>query len=159
MKDLQHYRYRGARALVLLHEKYMREFLDTWKQAKAANVTLPKTDDPDYLSMEHLLHHLLRAARGYMTWMCEKLGLHDPGIEPAPPPERADTEAEQYLAHVLEKWREPLANVEEPRFGEEYPSRWKTVYCIDAMLEHAVCHPLRHTFQLRELMGNAETLK
>jgi hypothetical protein len=34
----------------------------------------------------------------------------------------------------------------------EYPSRWQTRYCIDAMLEHAVMHPIRHAFQLEELM-------
>ena len=151
--DLSHYRYRGARALVLMHERYLREFLTTWKQAKAVNVTLPKTEDPDYQSMEHVLHHALRAARGYMTWMCEKLGLPDPQIAPTPPLEHIQTEADQYLEHVLERWREPLAAVSEERFEETYPSRWKTVYSIDAMLEHAVCHPLRHMFQLQELMA------
>jgi hypothetical protein len=85
--------------------------------------------------------------------MCEKLALLDPGIESAPPPERAQMEADQYLEHVLARWREPLAKVPEERFDEVYPSRWKTVYCIDAMLEHAVCHPLRHMFQLQELMA------
>lgn len=151
--DLSHYRYRGARALVLMHERYLREFLVTWKQAKAAKVTLPKTDDPDYQSLEHVLHHVLRAARGYMTWMCEKLGLPDPQIQPAPLPEQVQTEADHYLEHVLARWREPLAGVAEERFEEAFPSRWKTMYSIDAMLEHAVCHPLRHTFQLRELMA------
>ena len=34
----------------------------------------------------------------------------------------------------------------------EYPSRWQTRYCIDAMLEHAVMHPIRHAFQLYELI-------
>ena len=34
----------------------------------------------------------------------------------------------------------------------EYPSQWKTRYCIDSMLEHAVMHPVRHAFQLDELL-------
>jgi hypothetical protein len=34
----------------------------------------------------------------------------------------------------------------------EYPSRWKTLYSIDAMLEHAVMHQVRHSFQLEKLM-------
>ena len=34
----------------------------------------------------------------------------------------------------------------------EYPSEWQTLYSIDSMLEHAVMHPIRHTFQLEELM-------
>jgi uncharacterized damage-inducible protein DinB len=155
--DLSHYRYRGARALVIIHDQHLREFYETWKQAKAVKVVLPQTEDPDYQSLEHVLHHALRAARGYMTWMCEQLGLPDPQIQPAPPPERAQAEADQYLEYVLEKWREPLAAVPEERFEEAFPSRWKTVYCIDAMLEHAVVHPMRHTFQLRELLEKQKT--
>jgi len=34
----------------------------------------------------------------------------------------------------------------------EYPSQWQTRYCIDSMLEHAVMHPIRHAFQLEELL-------
>ena len=152
VNELSHYRYRGARAMVILHERYMRECLATWKRAKAANVTLPTTDDPDYQSLEHLLFHVLRAARGYMTWMCEKLELPDPQIPSPPPLERVQTEADQYLELLLAKWREPLADVAAERFEDrEYPSRWKTLYSIDAMLEHAVMHPIRHMFQLNEL--------
>ena len=36
----------------------------------------------------------------------------------------------------------------------EYASEWQTRYCIDAMLEHAVMHPIRHRFQLDELLGD-----
>ena len=153
---LEHYSYRGARALVLMHERYMREFLAVWKQAKAVNVVLPKTEDSDYQSLEHVLAHVLRAARGYMTWMCEKLGLPDPEIQSAPLPETVQTEADHYLEHVLARWREPLAGVAEARFEETFPSRWKTIYSIDAMLEHAVCHPLRHVFQLQELLSQPQ---
>ncbi len=149
---LPHYTYRGARALVILHEQYMREFLSTWRKAKQLDVKLPATDDPDYQSLDHLLSHVLRAARGYMTWMCEKLELPDPGIDNYPPPETAEREAGAFLEHVLEKWREPLAQVEEKLCYESHKSRWGMDYSIDSMLEHAVMHPLRHIFQLEELM-------
>ncbi len=36
----------------------------------------------------------------------------------------------------------------------EYQSRWQTRYCIESMLEHAVMHPIRHAFQLDELIRN-----
>jgi hypothetical protein len=53
----------------------------------------------------------------------------------------------------LERWREPLQDVPDERLeSPEYPSRWKTLYSIDAMMEHAVMHPIRHAFQLNELM-------
>jgi hypothetical protein len=54
MDSLPHYRYRGARALVLLHGAELRRCLTVWRQAKALNVALPETTDEDYASLEHL---------------------------------------------------------------------------------------------------------
>jgi len=156
--DLLDYQYRGARALVLLHEKELREFVVVWRRARAAGLPLPVTSDPDYASLEALLFHVLRAARGYMTWMCESLGLADPGIEPPPPVERVAAEVDRYVEHLLERWRLPLAGLPEERFhAPEFRSRWGVLYCVDAMLEHAVVHPVRHAFQLRELLQGRES--
>jgi hypothetical protein len=44
MNEIADHCYHGARALVLLHERSMRELLSTWLQAKAAGLRLP---DPD----------------------------------------------------------------------------------------------------------------
>jgi hypothetical protein len=153
MTDLEGYRYRGARALVLLHERELRAFLTTYRRAQAWGVALPATDDPDYASLASLLRHALGAAGGYMRWMTKVLGLPDPGIDPTPPVEAIDQQAEAYLEHVLERWRTPLRDVPPERFEEVYPSTWGTPYSIDAMLEHALAHPMRHAFQLEELMG------
>jgi len=150
--ELSNYRYRGARALVLLHEKALRELLPVWRRAKTAQVTLPATADPDYASLETLLHHGLRAARGYMTWLCEKLGLPDPGIDEAPDASRVEQEAERYVEHLLGRWRLPLVNLEEARFGAIHKTRWGEDMSCEGMLEHAVMHPHRHRFQLEELM-------
>jgi hypothetical protein len=148
------YRSRAVRALVLLHDEHVRRFLVVWKRARAASIALPSTSDAAYASLDTLLRHVLGAARGYMVWMCEVLELPDPEIRV--PPEVADLSgnAERYMEHVLEKWRAPLQGVGDERLETpEYPSRWKTRYCIDAMLEHAVMHPIRHAFQLEELMS------
>jgi len=147
------YRSRAVRALVLLHDEHLRQFLVVWKQARAASVALPRTDDPAYVSLDTLLSHVVRAARGYMTWMCEVLELPDPAIEVAPEPAALSQNPDGYVEHVLERWRTPLQDVGDDRLETpEYESRWKTRYCIDAMLEHAVMHPIRHAFQLEELM-------
>src|SRR5208337_240641 len=95
--ELQNYRYRGARALVLLHGQALQGLLPVWRRAKAAQVRLPSTQDPNYASLESLLQHALRAAGGYMTWLCEKLGLPDPGIDPAPEASRVEQQAESYI--------------------------------------------------------------
>ncbi len=131
----------------------MRSFVTTWRRAKQSGIKLPVTDDLDYVSLEALLRHALSAARGYMVWMCEKLGLDDPRIDAVPATDEVEVQADAYLDHLLERWRLPLAGVAEERFDRPvYPSRWGVDYCIDAMLEHAVMHPIRHTFQLEELL-------
>ncbi len=146
------FRYRGARALVLMHEREMRAFLPVWRRARAAGTTLPKTDDPNYASLPALLLHVVRCPRSYLIWICEKLGLPDPGVEDPPSVERIEQEADRFLSHVLERWRVPLCAPEEKRFEEVFPSRWGVPMSIESMLEHAVVHPLRHVFQLEELM-------
>lgn len=151
--DLIPYKYNGARVLVLLHEKHLSDCLRVWHQAQLAEIKLPKTEDQDYQSLDTLLRHILRAARGYMTWMCEKLELPDPGIEPTPAVELVAAQADKHLIQLLEKWRLPLVDIPEERFhAPVYPSRWGVDYCIDAMLEHAVMHPIRHGFQLMNLL-------
>jgi len=146
------YRSRAVRALVIMHEQQMRRFLATWNAARAIPVRLPVTEDPSYVSLETLRHHVLRAARGYLVWICEQLRLPDPGIRPVPA-DLSHAEAAGYLDHVLEGWGASLLNVADEQLDHpEYVSRWETLYSIDAMLEHAVMHPIRHSFQLEELM-------
>jgi len=139
--------------MVLLHEEHLRRFVHTWKRAVATSVSLPPTDDPAYASLGTLCSHVLGAAGGYMIWICEVLMFPDPGIRPAPDAAAIILDADDYLEHVLERWLAPLREVRDRQLETpEYPSPWQTRYCIDAMLEHAVTHPMRHAFQLDELM-------
>jgi len=148
------YRWKGARALVLLHERHMRQFLSTWKMAKEESVILPQTNDPAYRSLQTLLRHVLKSSGGYMKWMCDKLNLPDPGINDVPAVDEIEKRSDDYLDHVLEKWKTPLMNVPEDKFYKPlFTSRWGVDYCIEAMLEHAVMHPIRHEFQLSNLMA------
>lgn len=149
------YKYNGARALVRLHEEHLRSFYIVWKQAKKKGVKLPETQDEDYKSMETLLRHVLNSAGGYMRWICDKLGLQNPGINQVPSAEIIEEEAENYIDHLLVSWSLPLTEIEEAEFFDKvYRSNWGTEYCIEAMLEHAVMHPMRHEFQLRNLLEN-----
>ena len=154
MNDLNHYKARAARALVLMHETQLRQAVNVWKEAKAANVQLPKTSDTDYESLETLLKHLLGAARNYMVWMCKQLNLADPNIEPPPSLDSIEKDADSYLEHVLDRWRLPLANVAPQSLEDKsYTSNWGDPFTIDGMLEHAVMHPMRHALQLEELVN------
>jgi hypothetical protein len=147
--------YGGARATVALHERHLRAFLASWKRADAADLEIPAPpDDPDYVSRAVLLRHVLDCARGYLVWICEQLELPDPGIDPPPEADALATDPDAYLEHVLAGWQAPLTGVEPSRFYRPtYISRWNVEYCIDAMLEHAVMHPIRHAYQLDELLS------
>ena len=46
MNTFPEYRYKGALALVQLHEIHLQSFYQTWKEAKRLNIKLPVTDDP-----------------------------------------------------------------------------------------------------------------
>ncbi len=91
------------------------------------------------------------------------LTLPDPGIRAAPDVDAIVRDADDYMEHVLERWRAPLKDVSNEQLETpEFASWWQTRYCIDAMLEHAVMHPIRHSFRLDELMkglpGTAQSL-
>jgi hypothetical protein len=79
--------------------------------------------------------------------------LPDPGIDLVPEVEHVEQEADVFLTHLIEKWRLPLCDLPEERFFDRvYTSRWEVEYCIEAMLEHAVMHPIRHEFQIINLI-------
>jgi uncharacterized damage-inducible protein DinB len=158
MIELGEYRYGGARALVLLHEQHMRRFLTIWKRARAANLTFPETANEAYASLETLLAHVLWAAGYYLKWMCQQLDLPAPEIAPVPDLKSLSRAAEEHLEELLEEWRRPLATVPEEAFeAPEYAVSWAGHYNLETMLEHAVMHPIRHGFQLEELMDKADS--
>ena len=154
LRELQSYRFRGARALLLVHERALRDLVETWRRAKTQGVRLPQTTNPNYQSLETLLRHMLRTPQLNMTWICEKLGLPDPAIPEPPPSERVAAEADAYLTLLFAKLREPLVEVEAARMtSPAFESRWKQPYTIASMLQHLVAHVLTHRFQLEELLA------
>jgi uncharacterized damage-inducible protein DinB len=149
------FRSRGVLALARLHAREMKSVVDVWKQARQRGVPLPETDDPDYESLDHLMRHLLRAARGYLVWICEVLGRPAPALAGAPEAGEVAGEIDRYLELVLAAWNEHLAWMPDGVAGsaETYKSRWGVLYTIESMLEHAVVHPMRHRIQLEGLLG------
>jgi len=142
---------RGARALDHMHERELRAFLAVWRRAEEAGCRPPACDDPAYASLAGILAHVLRASRGYLVWVASTLSLGDPGVRPAPAAEDAARDADDFVEHVLERWRAVLARIEPEALDRvEAKSSWGVTYSVDAMLEHAVMHPARHAFQIEE---------
>lgn len=158
MVTQHNYRHAGVHALIVLHERHLRAFLETWRIADARDVALPTTEDPNYTSREALLAHVLGCAAGYLTWVCEQLDLPRPQVQEHPEVNGFAVRADAYVEEVLRAWRAPSLHALGPDDIESqvFQARWGTPYCIDAMLEHAVMHPIRHTHQLMQLIDAAE---
>jgi len=148
------YKYGGARVLVALHAERLRAFMATWRRADSAGVEPPTTNDPAYRSRETLLAHVLGCAARYLMWICEKAELDRPNLEGRPDAEGFAARADEYLENVLAAWERSLLGLtEEKAVREAHESSWGVPYCIDAMLEHAVMHPIRHAYQLEALLA------
>jgi len=139
--------------------------LDEWESASQGIVALlPRLRDTELESGEAtdesctrgILVHVLRAGWGYATWICEQLDFPRPvrRTDPKMVSGRAGFEAAFAELHAgFRAALEPLqdAQLDGPAPGVSpvhFTSRWGESYGVEQMLEHAVCHNLRHRRQL-----------
>lgn len=100
---------------------------------------------------------MLGGGARYLTWIHAQLGLKSPALEERPELDGFAARAEDYIEEILAAWHGALHELTpEDACRPVYPAPWGTTYCIDAMLEHAVMHPLRHAYQLERLMRNIQ---
>jgi uncharacterized damage-inducible protein DinB len=144
----------AVRSCVELHEIELRRFCDVWEAFRASGTRLPQTDDPSYLSAEHLGGHVLRAARNYLTWIGEFVNRPVTDVDAETDPVRIARKGRAFADEVLGAWRRHLALLEDRDLASATrKSRWGEDYNIEQMLEHAVVHPMRHRIQLERLMS------
>jgi hypothetical protein len=152
---------RGVRALVHLQMREMNQLFVVWKKAKRAAVKLPRTKDPAYQSLDLLMRHPLRSCRGYLTWLCEVLDRTDPGVPDPPEPGSVAARGAAYLRVLAKAWEKHMAWMPNSVFDSPdlHKSRWGALMTVEAMLEHALVHPMRHRFQLEELIAKKRTVR
>jgi uncharacterized damage-inducible protein DinB len=139
---------------VELHEIELRRFCDAWEAFRASGLSLPKTDDPSYASVEHLGGHVFRAARNYLTWIGEFVNRPVTDVDSETDAARIAGKGRVFVDEVLAAWRRHLALLEDREMTPATrKSRWGEDYNIEQMLEHAVVHPMRHRIQLERLVS------
>jgi hypothetical protein len=128
-----------------------------WKKAKRLGVKLPASRDPAYRSLDLLMRHPLRACRGYLTWLCEVLDRPDPEVPDPPEPKDVASKGGVYLKVLERAWHAKMAWMPNKVLDSAvvHTSRWGAPMTVEAMLEHAAVHPMRHRFQLEELIARA----
>ena len=149
---------RGVRALVALQLTEMDRLFTVWKKARRLGVKLPATRDPSYESMDVLMRHGLRACRGYLTWLCEVLHRPDPRVPDPPDAAKVAARGAAYLKMLARAWEKHTAWMPAKTLDSfrVYTSRWGAPMTVEAMFEHAVAHPMRHRFQLEELLAKQQ---
>ena len=153
MSGSDDYVYGGARALVSLHAIHLQDFMHAWREAQNAAVVLPTSDSKNYRSLEALLRHTLKAARDYLVWLCKNLELGDPAVDSAPEIDDVVAAADDYVAHLIDRFSSPLRQVAAERFSNRIFSFYRSEMTAESLLEHAVMHPIRHAYQLRRLVA------
>src|SRR5262249_5309668 len=108
-----------------------------------------------YESLDVLMRHPLRSCRGYLTWLCEVLKRPDPKLPDPPADEKVATGGAAYLKVLARAWERHMAWMPNDVLDSfaVYAARWGAPMTIEAMFEHAVAHPMRHRFQLEELIA------
>ena len=145
---------RAVRSLVDLHETEMRRFLETWDRFVASGAPMPDArGDADYQSRDHLVGHVVRAARNYLTWIGEQLGRPVKDVDMENDSLKIAPRFKAFVEEILAAWRRHLPAVEDAELEPAtYKSRWGVLFSIESMLEHAVVHPMRHRYQLERLL-------
>jgi uncharacterized damage-inducible protein DinB len=148
---------RAVMSLVELHEQEWRRFWETWDRFVAAGAPMPDArGDADYQSPGHLVGHVARAARNYLTWIGDQLGRPVKDVDLEMDSLKIAARAKEFVAEVLTAWRRHLPAVEDAELEPAtYKSRWGVLFTIEAMLEHAVVHPMRHRIQLERILAKA----
>jgi hypothetical protein len=147
---------RAVMSLVELHEQEWRRFWETWDRFVAAGAPMPDArGDADYQSPQHLVGHVCRAARNYLTWIGDQLGRPVKDVDLEMDSLKIAPRAKEFLADVLAGGRRHLPAVEDAELEPAtYKSRWGVQFSIEAMLEHAVVHPMRHRIQLDRILDS-----
>jgi hypothetical protein len=124
-------------------------------EAKRRGLSIPPTEDPDYANLDLLMRHPLRSSRGYLTWLCQVLGRPDPAVPDPPEPQDVEARGAAYIEVLAKAWQEHLGWMTDEVAGanDMHTTRWGQPITIEAMLEHAVVHPMRHRIQIQELLS------
>jgi hypothetical protein len=108
-----------------------------------------KSDDPDTLSPLAISSHVVRAAHGYANYLRKAQGL-----PPEPYRDRVKAQGDVRPAldagiRLAEESVAPLRSMhEDDVLRIEFRVSWGPVYNPEILLEHAICHLLRHRRQL-----------
>ena len=141
--------------------------LDEWNRSRTEVAALvPRIRDAeleggdplDETRARGILVHVLRAAHRYAGWICEKLELPKPERRTDPKSLSGRADFERAFDELRDNFLQALAPLQDAHLEggpgqvpRHFLSRWGEEYGVEQMLEHAICHNLRHRRQLERM--------
>lgn len=142
----------AVKTLARLHEKHLLLFFNTWQKCKSTNLLLPKTSDLDYNSMDTLLHHVINSSKNYLIWICKNVNIDYSNVSSEMFLNPNELYTQKFIDKLTLLWKNSLTKLTSSDMEKVFISNWDVKYSIEAMLEHAVMHCIRHEYQLRNLL-------
>ena len=112
-----------------------------------------QTNDPDCVSIQSVLSHVVRSGYGYIVYMRKHLGEELNFFEREPLDSVADyhtalTKMFRYNEQFFEDY--PNIAIEELDNTKKIVTRWGQVFDVEQLMEHAIVHILRHRRQIEK---------
>lgn len=117
----------------------------------------PRTEDPDCVSIQTILSHVVHSGYGYTVYMENFLG-----IASARPPKELLASAREYRLQLQEMHRYCCGfferhhtglTIEENDPAKKIRTNWGQQYDIEQLMEHAIVHILRHRRQIERFLA------
>ncbi|MEO8210983.1 MAG: DinB family protein [bacterium] len=146
-------------ALMDEYERASEELKDVLKivdQEKYIAITDHETKDPDCVSIQTIMAHVVGAGYGYANYIRNHFG--DPLGEPkknyqTETPESACREIDFMLKYNIETLQNKFDMTEDDIMKNIMKVRWGPSYDLEQLLEHAIVHILRHRRQIEKLLN------
>jgi uncharacterized damage-inducible protein DinB len=153
------YRDTGAQgALLDEYEKAVEELIDLIKTVSPTELTTVvdrQTKDPDCVSIQTILTHVVRAGYGYVNYIRRNLG---ETIDVIPGKSLSSTQAYElalramFASNVQLFEDYPHLQLEETEMTKKICTNWGQYYDPEQLLEHAIVHILRHRRQIERFL-------
>ena len=113
-----------------------------------------KTNDPNCVSIQTIMTHVIRAGYNYAAYMREAWGIQ-PVVRWDEKVSRADAivQFRAMLAYMVETLRTKWDLTDEESNAMQMTVRWGPIFNFEQLFEHAIVHVLRHRRQIERFLG------
>ena len=144
----QTYRPGPLGSLIDVYERTLANFIShllTVSESDYVRIARPNTSDADCRSIQTMMRHVILAGYGYANYVRTEWGIETwrPEIKDVSKRE-AVQHLEHMFAHTLATFDGRWNMTEEEVCATKVQTRWGPVLDLEVLMEHAICHLLRH---------------